>query len=363
MNEPGMAVRDGQSIRAVMAGGKWLLKNAVACSGWEKTALKNPSLVWAAGASGSPGVSTRWRFGDVGNAGNAADSATGSLYGAVAYAYQIGKYEVTNAQYTAFLNAVDPGGANTNGIYNNLMGADSLGGILYISTRPSGDKYLVRGVMGNKPVNYVNWYDAARFTNWLHNGQGAGSTETGAYTLSGNTGIITKNVGATVWLPSEDEWYKAAYYDPTSGAGGGDNYWRYPTQSDTVPTVAAASATGDISNPGANVANYNFGADWNAQNGNVTTVGIAVANNFYGTLDQGGNVYEWNEAVISGSSRGLRGGSWFSLGGLLRASLRNSVVPANEDFGVGFRVASVPEPTSILLTMLAGGVMLIRRKR
>ena len=68
--------------------------------------------------------------------------------------------------------------------------------------------------MGDKPVNYVSWYDAARFVNWLHNGQGTGGTETGAYSLSGNIGIVTKNVGVTVWIPTESEWYKAAYYDP-----------------------------------------------------------------------------------------------------------------------------------------------------
>jgi formylglycine-generating enzyme required for sulfatase activity len=299
----------------------------------------------------------------VGNAGNAADNSTGSLYGAVAYAYQIGKYEVTNAQYTAFLNAVDPTGANANGIYNTSMGSDIRGGITYTAGATSGAKYTIRTSMGDKPVNYVSWYDSARFTNWLHNGQGAGGTETGAYTLSGNTGVITKNVGATVWLPSENEWYKAAYYDPTPGASG-NNYWLYPTQSDTVPTVGTANITGDISNPDANVANYFFGANWNAQNGNVTTVGSAVANNYFGTADQGGNVWEWNDAVISGFARGLRGGSWNSGGELnLRASLRSSFGPASEDFVVGFRVATVPEPTSLVLTILASGVILLRRKR
>jgi formylglycine-generating enzyme required for sulfatase activity len=179
----------------------------------------------------------------VGHAGNAADS-TG--YGAVAYAYQIGKYEVTNAQYGEFLNAVDPGGANANDVYSTSMGSNDRGGITYTAGAASGAKYTIRTNMGDKPVNFVSWYDAARFTNWLGNGQGAGSTETGAYTLSGNTGLITKNVGATVYLPSEDEWYKAAYYDPTAGAGGGDNYWAYATQSNTAPTVGTANATGVI---------------------------------------------------------------------------------------------------------------------
>jgi hypothetical protein len=134
------------------------------------------------------------------------------------------------------------------------------GGISFDSGAANGAKYTIRSNMGNKPVNYVSWYDAARFTNWLHNGQGSGSTETGAYTLSGNTGIITKNVSATVWLPSEDEWYKAAYYDPSKGGTGG--YWLHATQSDTAPTVGSANLTGDISNPGANVANYNCWAGW-----------------------------------------------------------------------------------------------------
>jgi formylglycine-generating enzyme required for sulfatase activity len=201
----------------------------------------------------------------------------------------------------------------------------------------------------------------------MMNGQGSGSTEVGAYTLTGNTGIITKNSGANVYLPSEDEWYKAAYYDPTPGAGGGDNYWLHATQSDTAPTLAAANATGDISNPGANVANYAEGADWNSQNGNSTTVGSAAANNYFGTADQGGNVTEWNDAVISGSSRGLRGGSFEVGEDDLRASYIDYGFPTSEASGLGFRVASsiaaVPEPTSIVLTMLASGMMLIRRKR
>ena len=117
----------------------------------------------------------------------------------------------------------------------------------------------------------------------------------------GQTGMPVEAFLTFVW----DRWYKAAYYDPTPGAGGGDNYWSQATQGDTVPTVGTANATGDISNPGANVTNYANGADWNSQDGNVTTVGSAAANNYSGTADQTGNVWEWNDAAI-GSSRGLR---------------------------------------------------------
>jgi formylglycine-generating enzyme len=298
----------------------------------------------------------------VGHAGNAADPATGSLYGAVAYDYKIGQYEVTNAQYTSFLNAVDPSGANANGIYNTNMGSNARGGISFNSGAANGMKYTIRSSMGDKPVNYVSWYDAARFANWLHNGQGAGSTETGAYTLNGNTGLITKNVGAAVWLPSEDEWYKAAYYQPSGAGGDADNYWTYATQSNTAPTVATATATGDVSNPGVNVANYASGAVWNSATGNVTTVGSAGANNYFGTADMNGNVFEWNDAVI-GSSRGLRGGSWDGNSNGLAASTRNGGTPTGEGNSVGFRVASVPEPSSSLLTVLTASVLLTRRRR
>ena len=301
----------------------------------------------------------------VGHAGNAADPATGSLYGAVNYAYQIGKYEVTNAQYGEFLNAVDRDGANANGIYDTDMGSNPRGGITYNAVAADGAKYTIKSNMGDKPVNFVSWYDAARFTNWLGNGQGAGSTETGAYTLSANTGFITKNVGANVWLPSENEWYKAAYYDPTPLAGSGDNYWAYPTRSDTVPTIASANSTGDINNPGANVANYINGAGWNNQDGNVTTVGSAGANNYFGTADQAGNVVEWNDAVISGSSRALRGGSLFLDSSYLAASYRDFQLPTLHFSNVGFRVASVPvpEPSAFLVSMVLVSAFLTRRRR
>lgn len=298
----------------------------------------------------------------VGDTGNTAGLGSGSSrYGAVGYVFQIGKYEVTNSQYAEFLNAADPAGDNVNGIYNTNMGTSARGGISYSPGATSGIKYSIRTNMGDKPVNFVSWYDSARFTNWLGNGQGAGSTETGAYSLTGITGTILKNTGATVWLPSEDEWYKAAYYDPTPGASG-DNYWLYPTQSDTVPTVATADSTGGVANPGPNVVNYGSGAAWNGLQANVTTVGSAAANNFYGTFDQGGNVWEWNDAVVN-SSRGLRGGGFNTAESTLRAFSTDNLFLGGELANVGFRVASVPEPSSWVLTIIAGSFTLRRRTR
>lgn len=305
----------------------------------------------------------------VGDAGNPSDPASGDNFGSVAYAYNIGTTEVTNSQYAAFLN--QKGKSDTLGLYNELMGNSAYGGIT--RTGASGSfTYTTRENMGDKPVNFVSWYDAIRFANWLNNGQGAGDTETGAYTILGGTPTpsnafsITRNSGATWFLTSENEWYKSAYYQPAAQGGDTDGYWRYPTRSNTVPTLATANSTGDISNPGANIANYNNGADWNSLDGNLTTVGSAgtLSDSFYGTSDQGGNAYEWNESVV-GSSRGLRGGAFALNSNMMQATIRGGSNPANEAMGIGFRVATVavPEPATSAMAIVGGLLMLLWARR
>ena len=281
--------------------------------------------------SASASITMDWV--NVGNPGNAADPATGSLYGAVAYAYQIGKHEVTNSQYGAFLNA--KGASNSGAIYNSSMTGTGI-----TQNGSSGSfNYSVTSGFENKPVVHVSWFDAARFANWMMNGQGGGDMETGAYTLNGATsGIITANIGAQVYLPSEDEWYKAAYYSAAN-----TSYSLYPNGQNTITTADA-----------------NYGGAV----GSTTNVGTYSSDpSSYGTFDQGGNVWEWNDAVISGSSRGRRGGSFSGSEIDLLPSGQSDSGPTRENTFFGFRVASVPEPTSLLLTMLAGGVMLARRKR
>lgn len=310
----------------------------------------------------------------VGDVGNANDS-TG--FGAVNYAYRIGTTEVTNAQYADFLNAKAK--SDPLGLYSTSMGNEVRGGIARTGVSPNFS-YEVKTDMANKPVNYVTWYAAIRFANWLNNGQGAGDTETGAYTLDGssptpsNGDIISRNTGAKWVLANENEWYKSAYFDPRTTAEGGppadSNYWLYPTMSNTAPTIATAidavgPTRGDIAIPGLNVANYFLGADWNGTGSNVTTVGSAgpLSQSFYGTSDQGGNVYEWNEALISDMFRGLRGGSFFSTSENLQSTNRiSSFFPINGDSSVGFRVAFVPEPTTASLAVFACGLIWVLRK-
>lgn len=264
----------------------------------------------------------------VGNAGNAADASTG--YGAVGYNYRIGKYEVTNAQYGEFLNAAAK--TDSYGLYNTNMASFGI-----TRSGSSGSfTYSVTGALANRPVVYVSWFDAARMANWLMNGQGSGSTETGAYTLNGATsGIITANAGAQVYIPTEDEWYKAAYYD-----GGTSDYSLYPNGQNTITTADANYSSSGSTNVGS------YSSDPSA----------------YGTFDQGGNVWEWNDAVI-GSLRGMRGGSWVSSDSTLASSFFNGNPPSGEINNLGFRLASVPEPSSLVLTALFGAGLVCRRKR
>ncbi len=286
----------------------------------------------------------------VGDAGNAADTTT---YGAVADVFALGKYEVTIGQYATFLNAV--AATDTYSLYNPGMATDqNIAGIT--RTGSSGSySYSVSG-SGTRPITHVSWFDAARFANWMNNGATNGaSTETGAYTLNGATSGVgfTKNAGATWWIPSEDEWYKAAYY---KGGGTNAGYWDYPTQSDSAP--------GNVVGGAANQANYNNGVYSVTQSStysgtlNYLTDGgaFSASDSAYGTFDQAGNVIEWNDAV-TGSNRVIRGGSWNFDASLLPSSHRNSVAPTVEDGYLGFRLASVPEPsTYALLVMAAAGL-------
>jgi formylglycine-generating enzyme required for sulfatase activity len=283
----------------------------------------------------------------VGNPGNVADPATRSAYGEVGYSYNIGTYDVTNSQYVEFLNAKDPTGANQLGLYNSNMSNTTIGfygGINFNAGNANSNKYSV--ILGdtNHPVNNVTWYDAIRFANWLHNGQGSGDTETGAYTLLGGTptpsngNSITRNAGATIFLPSENEWYKAAYYNPAV-----NSYFQYPTSSNTAPTATGPTGAN-------NSANYSLAVE-NLTNGGAYTGTTSP----YGAYDMGGNVMQWNEAFIAGE-RGLRGGSWSGNSYDLSSLGRESYNPAlGNNGGIGFRLASiatVPEPSSVTLAAL-----------
>jgi sulfatase modifying factor 1 len=303
----------------------------------------------------------------VGDPGNAADDTT---YGAVAASYQIGKYDVTIGQYTEFLNAVaasDPYSLYNTGMATNLHIAGisqtgSSGSYTYSVINNGGDS-------ANRPITYVSWFDAARFVNWMQNGQGSGDTENGAYTLVGGQTSGTapaKNPGAQFYIPTEDQWYKAAYY---KGSGTNAGYWDYATQTDTAP--------GNVIGSGSNQANYNNGVYSVTQSGGydqnqnyLTDVGAFTASySSYGAFDMSGNVWGWNDLDgAAGSSRGVRGGRWFSTASNVSSAARFVNPTSDENESVGFRLASpvaVPEPSTWVMGLagLACGGYLVRRRR
>jgi formylglycine-generating enzyme required for sulfatase activity len=287
---------------------------------------------------------------EIGDAGNLPDQ---NGYGAVAYPFSIGRTEVTVSQYANFLNAVarfippdDLNYAHIESLWNrDMRGGKSKAGpqIERIEQSKGVYSYQVFDGASDQAIANVSWFQAARFTNWLHNGMPSSTaptldpgTETGAYLLNGQlSGIFNRELGAKFWIPTEDEWYKAAYYDPTKE---GQPYWRYPTSSDTLPALDRSNIS-----EATNAANYNAITFDELK---LLDVGsFPQSKSYYGTLDQAGGLWEWNDSITLNAagianSRGVRGGSW-SLGLLNPGKeVRRDYTPDETDDDTGFRIAS-----------------------
>lgn len=275
-------------------------------------------------------------FVSIGNAGNAADT-TG--YGAVPYEYRVGVFEISQTDITK---------ATASGMSNVTAGAWG----------------------GSAPAASISWYEAAAFVNWLNTSSGYQAaynlsfsstwsmslwSSTDAWTL-GSTNLY-RHKDAYYFLPSENEWYKAAYYN-SSGA----NYFLYPTGSSNAP-IAVSGSSGGTTNAGTAI-----------YNGSASPAPVTNAGGLspYGTMAQGGNVREWMESAFSGTNnsptnqRTTRGGSYNTIAAFLQSSFRDGRIPTTEGGEFGFRVASVPEPSTYALLVMTGAGALYawgRRRR
>ncbi len=297
--------------------------------------------------------------------------------GGVTYPYEIGELEITVDQYVAFLNTVDPDGTNKLGLYLDNMSPTAwprYGSISRASGTETaqGHHYSVAyPAWAHKPIGFTDFHGAARFVNSLANGDVvsrtrsssdgfdvvtysirlSSRTEQGMYDLAAKGATRTGTTGFVI--PSNDEWIKAAYYDPAGG--GTDSYWEYPTGPFKEPNAALLDpATGDVVNastqplsaytPGGRTAASGTYPNWCPPEvgkeacettnplglsadayqtnfrANLATVGQTATRSPWGTLDQGGNVVEWTDSIAASPTGSADGRTWrYEHGGVTNA--------------------------------------------
>ncbi len=315
----------------------------------------------------------------VGNPGNAGDPQLDGTFGRVDYVYRIGKYEVTAGQYAAFLNAV--AATDTHGLYDARMWTHAHGCRIERTGSSGSYTYSVAPDWANRPVNFVSFGDGLRLANWLHNGQPAGpqdltTTEDGSYFLNGKVADhelepIVREPDATWVMPSEDEWYKAAYHAndgvtldtprPPRGSASraGEarsgvsrvtgNYFSYPTTSNIFPKHPLIDP-----DPGNNATYFHNGAYTIGPPYYRTEVGAHEnSESPYGTFDQGGNVWEFNESIPLFDGRGIRGGAYDTGSDETAVWTRPIEFHSSDQFSdLGLRLAnlSLAPPCSVFVT-------------
>lgn len=342
-----------------------------------RCALAAVAILWDSAASAGV-VSVNVRFGSatemdlvpIGDPGNVGKTISGGTFGAVSDLYRIGKSEVTNNEYVTFLNAV--AASDPLGLYNTGMNDNQTGGITRSGVSGSYTYAVKSPTAGNQPVNWVSVYDAARFVNWLHNGAptsvAPGSVDSvlnsRAYTLLNqqNPGTaLVRNIGAQVFLPTRNEWYKAGYYSQSLNGGSG-GYYNYASATNSAPTVST--------NPLDSSTNVGYYGQPNSANVMIAD-GLANTESAYGAVGMLGNVSEWLEASTATQAYWI--GGWFNMpvgnvnqwaSGSFAESLHSSM---NQTGAQGFRIAAVPEPSTIMLAMLGlatvGGGEIARRRK
>jgi len=287
---------------------------------------------------GAGGNQFQIEFVTIGSPGNTPDSQIDTLWsrpsspyevGSVSYTYNIGKYEINR---------------------DMVLKANQLGG-LGITL---GDLTYKGGNGSNRPATSIDFLEAARFVNWLNTSTGSqaaykfdtnGNLQLWASNdLGYNSNNLLRNSYATFWLPSSDEWYKAAFGSP-SGI-----WFNYANGSDAAPEAVSSGNQGAI-----------------YQQMSPSDITSAGAPSAWQTVGQGGNALEWTETATDGVNdssseiRELRGGGWES--GDISKAYRSGSSPSDAGYAVGFRVAMVPEPSSLSLLLAGGAVLMAGRRR
>ena len=297
-------------------------------------------------------------FVEVDNVGNSAYSETG--FGSVGYKYSIGKYEVSNAQYAKFMSAVGSNTVNVNGTNVKLFGgfdaSSSYSKFSLIEQNAAGNAFTAASGKENYAANFISAFGAAMYCNWLTNGASEAATIndllTGAYDFNkfGASIDVFKeeniNGDGTYRLPTADEWFKAAYYNPEN-----DSYTLY--------------AVGDTIS--ADMANYN-----NRNGGTANVKQYEMYPSSYGTLNQTGNVIEYIMLVNETTGRiGTIGGGFYSSAYAVKSTASVVyLVPDNlagraSGFRLAYSAPSIPEPSTyaMMFGLLALGFAAYRRRK
>ncbi len=294
--------------------------------------------------------------------------------GSVGYDYSIGKFEVTTAQWVEFFNAAYDRPANDR--LPNLIPPSHWGAVGTTPNTPGGQRWAVPAGNEMMPVGNISWRMAAMYCNWLCNNKSTdraafmnGAYDASTFGYQGSSGIftdqLTHNPGAQYWIPTWDEWLKAAHYDPnkqnTDGTVGG--WWKYSTTSDTAPAYGPAGVhlhaggVGVVPGPAPNGPLAQANAGWDGTNfvGSnpfAIPLGAYATTSPWGLYDTAGGTSEWTEepALVGGVSpigRFFDGSAWVSSQAALADQIRyyGSDFPSLSTFDLGFRIASaVPAP-------------------
>jgi formylglycine-generating enzyme required for sulfatase activity len=205
----------------------------------------------------------------------------------------------------------------------------------------------------------MSWFSLARYANWNHFnrpkgleviGVTEGNSSVGAYDTSRfdefvkkesnvvNKDLFVRNKRAKYFIPNDDEWYKAAYYDPKRP--GFRKYWNFPNRSNLPPN-------NKIHSPGS--ANYQVEILGEGSPYYVSKAGNFKSTGYFKVNDLGGNLWEWVEdwRGLGGEkcwrcdipTKGLRGGSFNYIStGLLNSNV-DPGFPSDHYFVYGGRLA------------------------